>query len=132
MHDKASKPRYTLLHSDLDQFKLVNDEYGHAEGDRALISFARQLVHEFRDTDVLARSGGDEFVALLTNSSKEFAEESVARFQRALDQYNDQENCGYRINFSHGIAWVDPESKKSVESLLSQADQLMYNRKVIS
>ena len=119
----------SLVFLDLDKFKLINDKFGHAEGDRALIAFARQMKNIFRDSDIFARIGGDEFVALLTNTSIHQAEEIIGRFDQSLKKYNQEADRGYEIAFSHGLAEFNPEKHPSPEALLADGDTLMYEVK---
>ena len=118
-----------LVFFDLDDFKKINDRFGHQEGDLALVNFADQMTKTFRDSDMIARLGGDEFVVLLTNSAMEEAEDVVARFTAALDAHNNQADSGYDIRFSHGVVAYDPQKHKSVADLLADGDTLMYQIK---
>ncbi len=119
----------SLVFFDLNGFKPINDTFGHAEGDHALVTFAEHMQSTFRDSDVYARLGGDEFVALLTNTSNELANETIKRFRRSMDLYNEQAGRGYDISFSEGIVTVDITQNQSVEELLESADDLMYKKK---
>ena len=119
----------SLVFFDLDKFKPINDNFGHAEGDVALIAFSDQLKNTFRTSDVFGRLGGDEFAVLLTDSSIELAENTIARFRHSIEQYNKAANRGYDISFSDGIVPIDHEKNLSIELLLSQADSLMYEKK---
>jgi len=119
----------SLVYFDLNGFKLINDKFGHSEGDNALIKFAQILKNTFRCSDVIARLGGDEFVALLTNTSLEPAEISISRLRLAVEKYNKDADCGYAIAFSAGVLDIDHKNKITIESLLSKADRLMYEKK---
>ena len=119
----------SLVFFDLNGFKPINDTFGHAEGDRALVAFADHMKDTFRDSDVFARLGGDEFVVLLTNTSHELAKETIGRFRQSIERYNKEANRGYDISFSEGIVTVDAEHNHSIEELLSNADSLMYEKK---
>jgi diguanylate cyclase (GGDEF)-like protein len=119
----------TLVFLDLDKFKPINDKFGHAEGDRALITFANQLKSSFRDSDVFARLGGDEFVVLLTNTPKQQAEKVIERFNRSLKKYNQEADRGYDIAFSHGVVEFSPEKHPAIEELLANGDSIMYEAK---
>lgn len=119
----------TLVFMDLNKFKRVNDTYGHAEGDRALVAFAEQIKSSFRDSDIYARLGGDEFVVLLTDTSADLVEEIIDRFDSDLSEYNKQANRGYDIAYSLGTANYDVDKHASIEDLLDQADTLMYREK---
>lgn len=118
-----------LVFIDLDKFKLINDNFGHAEGDLALNAFAGIIKDACRDSDIFARMGGDEFAILLTNSSQEQAEEVVERICRALDEYNQGVDRGYDVSLSYGIASFDAEKHDSIEALLAEGDSLMYKFK---
>ena len=119
----------SLVYFDLNEFKSINDKFGHAEGDTVLIDFSNQLKNTFRNSDVLARLGGDEFAVLLTDTSTEPAEKTIARLRHSIERHNKDSNRGYEISFSDGIVPVDHENTLSIESLLSQADSLMYEKK---
>ncbi|MBT8137147.1 MAG: sensor domain-containing diguanylate cyclase [Gammaproteobacteria bacterium] len=119
----------SLLMLDLDGFKQINDELGHAAGDKALVEFAHTLRSSFRDSDVVARLGGDEFCVLLTDTDLEHAWCSVERFRDALDVKNDLPGRKYRLMFSAGVIQRDPDRHQTVADLLNDADILMYERK---
>lgn len=118
-----------LVFLDLDKFKPINDKFGHAEGDRALVAFASQMKSSFRDSDLFARLGGDEFVVLLTNTPKQKAEEIIQRFNRSLKKYNQEADRGYDIAFSHGVVEFSPEKHLAIEELLANGDSMMYEAK---
>lgn len=118
-----------LVFFDLNKFKLINDKFGHAEGDRALIVFADQMRITFRDSDFFARLGGDEFAVLLTDNSIEHAEGSIARLRKGIEKHNKEAGRGYDISFSAGIVSVDHEQDQSIEALLNKADSIMYEMK---
>ena len=126
----ARMERPAWLHFfDLDDFKQVNDRFGHAEGDRALRSFSSLLLKTFRDSDVVGRLGGDEFVVLVTNCTKKASEASLRRLQKAVDAHNRTSARGYDIGFSVGAVAYEPIRHSSIETLLADADKLMYERK---
>lgn len=119
----------SLVFIDLNKFKQVNDEFGHAEGDAALTAFAEQMKIVFRNSDLFARLGGDEFVVLLTNASKELTREIIARFQHSLEKYNAEANRRYDLSFSYGVVEFDPDKHPTLEALLAEGDSLMYEHK---
>ena len=82
-----------------------------------------------RESDVCARVGGDEFVALLGNTTESKAEELVARLHNIIDTYNKNAELGYNIKFSHGIVEYDPRKHSDIKSLINVGDRLMYERK---
>lgn len=119
----------SLVFLDLDNFKSVNDTFGHAEGDWALTAFAEQMKAVCRDSDVYARLGGDEFAMLLINTVKETAEEIVTRLHRSVAKYCREAKRGYDVQFSFGITEFDPAKHRTIESMLVAGDALMYERK---
>lgn len=119
----------SLLFIDLDNFKGINDRFGHSEGDKVLIAFSRILESTFRDSDVFGRIGGDEFAALLTGSNIDVAQNGIERLTEALDAYNDTEVRGYDIEFSVGITPIDFSKPYTIEALLEHSDQKMYQHK---
>ncbi len=118
---RAEHPASLLLF-DLNGFKAVNDEHGHAEGDRVLRGFADALLGTFRDSDVVARVGGDEFCVLLSGAREEEArrplEELTARTAEAV--------APHAVSFSVGITTLESEDRESFSALLAEADERMY------
>ncbi len=116
----------TMLFFDLNGFKQVNDTFGHAEGDRALITFSDALRQAFRESDVIGRLGGDEFVVLLINSSLVESENLTRRLQSMIDARNSEATRGYDIRFSVGRVSFDPDRHNTIAALLAEADTAMY------
>ena len=119
----------SLVYFDLNNFKKVNDKFGHAEGDRALKVIADQMKYNFRDSDLYVRLGGDEFCALLLNAHKILAEDVVTKFLLSLEKYNEGANRGYDISVSYGIVEFNHNHHQTVEALLAEADSMMYKQK---
>ncbi len=116
----------SLAFIDLDRFKPINDQFGHAEGDVALVAFAEVMQASFRNTDLFGRLGGDEFVVLLTGAGKSDAELVLQKFGNLLDAYNARAARGYDLQFSAGVVEFDPAAPQSVEALLAAGDAQMY------
>jgi diguanylate cyclase (GGDEF)-like protein len=125
---RLEKPA-TLLFFDLNDFKRINDLYGHAEGDSALKNFADVLRIAFRESDVVGRLGGDEFVALLTGSSHVETTAIMARLKDILEERNATLHRGYAIRFSVGQIEYNPQRHDTVDKLLADADGAMYAHK---
>lgn len=119
----------SLVYFDLDKFKSINDRFGHNEGDQALIAFADLMSKAFRESDVFARIGGDEFVALLTDADETRAVEVVKRFRGQVEAYNAQADRGYQIKFTDGIITARPDHGSKIGDLLRDADAAMYENK---
>ena len=125
---RRQKEPLLLLFIDLDGMKRINDEFGHNEGDNALINTAAILNRSFRSSDIIARLGGDEFTVLVTdlNANKE---DAIARLNDNLRAYNATDTRGHKLAFSIGVATLEPERMTCFEELLEQADQAMYEQK---
>ncbi len=123
-----AKKRSLLLYIDMDDLKWINDHHGHNEGDQALIALASILKKTFRDSDIIARIGGDEFAVLL-ESPDENDELPITRLSRNIGDYNAQSSQQYQLSVSVGAAHFDPEYPISIDELLSKADTSMYAEK---
>jgi len=115
-----------LLFADLDGFKMINDTLGHQAGDEALCSMASVFRQSYRDSDIIARMGGDEFAILLVNPTTRGVQAAQDRLRRNLDQFNARENGAYQLKASIGIAEFDPAALSSIDALLRIADERMY------
>jgi len=118
-----------LLFADLDDLKEINDTYGHQEGDRALIEIANLLTETFRASDIVARIGGDEFVALAMKTQEEHAEILETRFNKSISVRNEKGDLPYALSLSIGITYCAPEQTASIENLIAEGDRLMYEAK---
>lgn len=118
-----------LLYADLDGLKAVNDTFGHEEGDRAIVAFADILKTTYRESDIIARIGGDEFVVIPIGVSGDNVETIISRLQRNIDGYNTRTNLAYRLSASVGVAYYDPEHPCTFDDLLLQGDRIMYEQK---
>jgi len=119
----------TLVYIDLNNFKHINDAWGHAEGDRVLANFASLVTAECRESDIFARLGGDEFAILFINTSNNTADCAIRRCQRKLNDYKQQANKDYDITFSYGMVYFNPEQHSTIEALLEDGDSIMYESK---
>lgn len=118
-----------LVYMDLDNLKLINDTYGHLEGNRALIVTANVLRACFRQSDILSRLGGDEFCVLMTDAGRDSAQQVRKRLQQRVDFINALFTWRFRISLSVGIAEVPAVRQPSLDELLRIADARMYEEK---
>jgi diguanylate cyclase (GGDEF)-like protein len=116
----------TILFIDLDNFKQVNDRFGHAAGDAVLRSVAGALVRSVRDTDRVARLGGDEFVVLFAETDFDAAAVAIGHLQEEL--LKEMQRGGWPVTFSLG-AHTYSEPPENAEELIRSADTLMYAAK---
>jgi diguanylate cyclase (GGDEF)-like protein len=117
-----------LLFCDVDNLKKINDNYGHAEGDMALIRIAGALEQTFRSSDILARLGGDEFVVLALESSDQSLQTMLQRLEKSLKNLRGT-GCKCELSLSVGEARFDPKHAVTLGELMVQADKAMYERK---
>lgn len=125
---RTGKP-FLVAFMDLDGLKLVNDTYGHQEGNRALVEAAEVLRDSFRHSDILARLGGDEFVALMLEAGEDCIAVVVKRLEHKLESCNAVLGRHYDLSLSIGIVSGDANRLSDIEKLLSEADTLMYQNK---
>lgn len=116
----------TIAYLDLDHFKDVNDSMGHIVGDKALVAVARTIEDTIRQTDTVARMGGDEFAIILPNTGKDAAGRVLSKVLRALDEAMLQGE--YPVTFSIGaVTFLTPP--ESLQEMIGQADRVMYSIK---
>jgi diguanylate cyclase (GGDEF)-like protein/PAS domain S-box-containing protein len=127
---RRDKKPMTLLFIDLNNLKTINDNFGHKEGDRAISDCAQVLRETFRESDILARVGGDEFCVLMWSDGELDVETPLARLQSNVELHNAQGIRPYKLSLSVGRANYDPLDPVSVEQLMQQADMLMYQEKM--
>ena len=119
----------TICYLDLDEFKPINDRFGHETGDELLVQFARRLELELRDSDTLARLGGDEFILMLTGLNSIYqAEEIIQRVLSSIELPFNIQNHRLFVSGSIG-ATIYPHDKSDPDTLIRHADQAMYKAK---
>lgn len=126
---KRMKRGILLLFADLDGLKWINDNFGHKEGGLALIDTANILKKTFRESDIIARMGGDEFAVIAMEESELDAEVLINRLMQNIDTHNSEGNRRYKLAVSVGMVRSDNENPLSIDELLVQADRLMYEHK---
>src|SRR5579872_6916489 len=125
---KRDNTTLTVMVSDMDGFKQINDRFGHLEGNRVLVRFAQALKKSCREYDYVARMGGDEFVVIAPGLTAEAASQKAENL-RHLAKNAGHEVCGENIlSLSIGQA-VYPETGLDAEDLLAEADRRMYMEK---
>lgn len=119
---------FTIALIDMDHFKHINDRYGHAVGDEALQAFARQAAGTLRQTDVIARWGGEEFLVLCPQNSPEQAAIGLERLRKAFSEIAVSHSVPeLRASFSVGLS--APDGAESIERMLARADAALYEAK---
>jgi diguanylate cyclase (GGDEF)-like protein len=123
---------FSAIFIDIDNFKYINDTFGHDMGDDALETCAMLLKNCIRATDFIARFGGDEFYLVLDVSSRSELERTVHRIYRQLQEFNGENRKPYHISVSMGYAVYDYASELSAEEFQKMIDNLMYQDKRIT
>ncbi len=119
----------SLLFFDLNDFKEVNDQYGHDVGDKVLVLFSQVLASEQRESDLVCRRGGDEFLVGLTGTSKEGAEVYIHRVRNNFQIEQKRLNLTEPVHFSVGVSEAIPDAYMTLSDLIKLADQGMYKCK---
>ena len=120
---------FLIAFIDLDGMKRINDTFGHQEGNHALAETANILRDSFRQCDILARIGGDEFAVFVADATQENAVTVKRRVQQKLDQCNTDPSRRYKLSFSLGIVSANASQESNLEEILVRADAAMYEQK---
>ena len=116
--------------ADMDHLKVINDTFGHFEGDYAIRQVADILKSSFRrQSDIVGRIGGDEFVMAALDSQDRESTFLIQSVKENLKKYNEHSNRDYKLSLSIGSAYWDPSQPSSIENLMIQADMALYNVK---
>ncbi len=117
---------FSMAYIDIDDFKSVNDRYGHAEGDALLKQVGQAIAGHIRKTDIAARLGGDEFAVLIPESSNEAAKVFFSKLHTFLSGIARGES--WPVTFSIGVVTFNKPAE-SVDEMIRIVDQLMYSAK---
>ncbi len=120
---------FSAILIDINNFKFINDTYGHNTGDHALEITAKLLKSCLSSNDFIARFGGDEFCIILEISNRRELETMIYKINSCLEKYNRSSSQPYQISLSIGYAVYDCHSHMSAEEFLKQVDLLMYEDK---
>jgi len=118
-----------LFYMDIDNFKMINDKFGHGEGDEALKALADIMRNTFRTSDLVARLGGDEFVVLMPDVDENTIAIIQKRFQKKIDEFALISLHPWSLSVSVGVAFQKPGQILPVSELLKIADENMYRNK---
>lgn len=118
-----------LLYVDVDNLKMINDTLGHQIGDTVLVDAANILRTTCRESDIIARMGGDEFVVAPIGTTEDKIEAVTARLEDNIKHHNAKENRPCELSLSYGMAYCGPENVCNIDGLLAKAEKLMYEHK---
>lgn len=122
---------FTACYIDLDNLKLVNDSYGHKEGDKVITTLVSLVSGVLRESDVICRLGGDELLLILHETTLEGSGTVLRRIHSAVEARNARSKKPYSIEFSYGLAEYTPGCKHTAEELVDMADRDMYRMKLV-
>jgi diguanylate cyclase (GGDEF)-like protein len=119
----------SLIYTDMDGLKNINDTFGHEEGSEAIKQTAKILQETFRASDIIARIGGDEFVILESHSSFGGFGQGFARLEENIAQFNKSSDFPFKLSLSSGVTQITVEEDFSLQKFLTKADIMMYEKK---
>lgn len=128
---REEKPLGIII-ADIDHFKKVNDEYGHQAGDVVLKNFALCLKKVCRDYDIVGRYGGEEFIVCLPGCDREKTFQTAERMRKVVElnaSYIENINKDIPITASFGVTSLEAGEKKSIDDLIKEADEALYEAK---
>jgi diguanylate cyclase (GGDEF)-like protein/PAS domain S-box-containing protein len=126
---KRNKTPILLAYIDIDNFKIINDTYGHKEGDEILKEIVKLFKITLREIDIICRVGGDEFLLIFPDSSFNDAPLIRERLNKNLEKLKQTLDKPYNIGLSIGISYYNPSNPLSIDELISIADENMYKEK---
>jgi diguanylate cyclase (GGDEF)-like protein len=115
-----------MIIADLDNFKDINDHFGHLTGDQTLETFGLAILDNLRESDLACRFGGDEFLFFLPNSSRDQAEQFGNRVHTIIDEAINCSGLNIELSISLGIASYPDIAAENVEDMISAADNALY------
>ena len=121
---------FSVIAVDVDQFKQINDRFGHDTGDQALKQVVQILKKCLRQQDAIARMGGDEFYVIIQTNQQAALDRAIARIREAFAQFNQSSGEPYQLQISLGAVLYEPKRDVTAEVLLKQADRYMYEEKI--
>ena len=122
------KRKITMMMLDMNDFKSINDNFGHSQGDDALVSLADVLEKTVGAQGTVVRYAGDEFVIILNNGDEDAAEKCKLQIKKNLEEFNETHKKKYKLSASIGVGVFDLE-KSNVDKILKKIDKLMYDDK---
>ena len=131
INDPFNKDKMAIIcYADMDNLKMVNDKFGHDDGDFALQTIAHILKESFRDTDVIGRFGGDEFIAFAITGNDINTDNVKERINKISKRHNEEAGKPYPIEMSTGIYKFKLNGKNDIYDVINKADELLYEEKL--
>jgi diguanylate cyclase (GGDEF)-like protein len=128
-HSKLKNVEISGIMIDINDFKRINDEYGHKLGDEALIATSTLLKSSIRKNDYVYRVGGDEFIVIILSEKHHVIDDVIHRIDQALDKFNQSTEFPFKLSFSMGKGIFNEKEHKDINGFFEQLDSMMYNQK---
>ena len=119
----------SVICADVDGLKIINDAYGHEEGDVAITACSNTLMKVFPKDSICVRTGGDEFLILASVDSPEEPDEMIKEVYKRMEEYTSARSGGYKIGCSCGHMTLKPDDSTALNEVKSEADSRMYLEK---
>ena len=120
---------FLLFYADMDNLKMINDRYGHNDGDRAIRAVADILKITFRRSDIISRVGGDEFVIISADTLENGAGSIIDKITVAVKNFNSRRVLPYDVGLTMGFAAYDPARDDQIDQMMIMADEALYENK---
>ena len=127
-HYFTEKVSYSRIVFDMNNLKRVNDSLGHSIGDQLILNFARLLRNSIPTKHFVGRYGGDEFMAVIYDATRESITEILTELQNEVEQFNGY-GTQFRISYSHRLALSTDYNECTLRTLFDKADKYMYENK---
>ena len=115
--------------ADTDNLKMINDSFGHDEGDQVIISSSKVLSETLGDRGIIARMGGDEFAFVFTTDDRDEERQFFDDFEENISKFNEESDKEYRLSISLGMYVYEYNDSINLKELLESADREMYHIK---
>jgi len=129
MRGRRNNEKFGIIMMDINQFKQINDNWGHAAGDEVLIALAKILKSSFRSGEFISRYGGDEFIVVMSATCIDDVTAAVKRFKNSIEQFNKTSLKSWNLSVSIGYDLYDPALGMNFDAALNHVDSLMYREK---
>jgi diguanylate cyclase (GGDEF)-like protein len=128
-NNKSKKVELSGIMIDINDFKKINDEYGHKLGDEALIAASKMIKASIRKQDYVFRVGGDEFVVMIFSEEHNVINDVIKRINHKSDEFNQSSEFPFKLSYSMGTGIFDENEHKDINNFLDQLDFMMYDQK---
>ena len=118
-----------VIFADLDNLKIINDSFGHDDGDFAIKKAASILKENLRISDIVGRIGGDEFVAFIVDIEFSQVDSICTRIRRYVQNFNQHSNKPYNVDISMGVYCFNSMNNETIDQLMTNADRRLYENK---